>query len=104
MELHSKLSCGSIAYCILEGARVEVLMVGRVTIEKVDSPGIPGNTLFDNYKPQSSYTETYQCVETGIGTGQVFTLGKNIFETAKDAISALREFKQSILQKEEELA
>jgi len=101
MELNSKFSCGSIAYCILEGNRVEVLMVGRVTIETVDSPGIPGNTLFDNYKPQKSYTETYQCVETGIGSGNVYTLGKNIFETAEEAIAALHEFKQSVLQKKE---
>ena len=72
----------------------QLLTVGKIIVEHTDSPGIPGETWFDNFKPQNSYTEKYMCVESGIGTGSVWELGKNIF-------GSLDECRRAIKQKEE---
>jgi len=65
-----------------------------IRIEITDSPGRSGEELFDNFKPQKSYKEQYMCVETGIYSGYVYKLGKDVFATKQDA-------EKSIDQKEE---
>ena len=47
--------------------------IGLVRVEAIDSPGLPGEDLFDNYKPRVGRKEEYMLVETGIGTGSVYT-------------------------------
>lgn len=78
-----------------------LLTVGQVRVEVTNSSGINGGCVepdapsvaFDNYKPQSGREETYMMVETGIGCGQVFTLGKNVFETKPEAEAAISKAK-----------
>lgn len=61
------------------------LTVGKVQVTVTESPGRDGEEIFDNYKPQSSYEECYMCVETGIGSGSVYTLGVHAFATKEEA-------------------
>jgi hypothetical protein len=98
MKLESEFSCGDFAYCIVNGKRIETLTIGRVTVQFTNSPGIPG-TLFDNYKPQKFYKETYMCVETGVSSGSVYTLNENIFSSLEKAEFALKTFNQLVSQK-----
>ena len=58
-----------------------LVTVGKIIIEYTDSPGLEGEELFDNFKPKQGYVEKYMCVETGIDTGSVWELNKNIFQT-----------------------
>lgn len=60
---------------------VRQLTIGKVTVEITDSPGMDDEETFDNYKPQRGRKESYMCVETGIGSGTVYTLGEHIFTT-----------------------
>ena len=96
MELKTRFSNGEkiyIAQMQKTGKRVPFLgTVGMVRVEVVESPGRFGETLFDNYKPQSGYKEEYMLVETGIRSGSIFTLGENIFanlEECEEAIARL---------------
>jgi hypothetical protein len=69
----------------------EQITIGRVMAQLTDSPGIEGEELFDNYKPQSEYKEEYMAVETGIGSGNVYTLGEHIFSTEEECLVVTRE-------------
>ena len=89
MKLMSCFNIGQKVWAIRGGKEVQELTVGQVQVTYVDSPGRNGETMFDNYKPQQSYKEMYMCVETGIGSGSVFELGRNIFTTKELALAAL---------------
>jgi hypothetical protein len=58
--------------------------IGKIIIEHTDSTGRPEVSFGDNYKPQKEHLERYMCEETGIGSGTVYTLGKNIFTTEEE--------------------
>lgn len=92
MKLYSKFNCGDTVWCIQGGKNVVALTVGQVSVKVTDSPGIPGETTFDNYKPQTSREEQYMCVESGINGGAVYSLNKNIFATKNEAENALNIF------------
>lgn len=82
MKLVSNYDIGQKVWCIVnDGRAVKELTVGQVRMIYTDSPGREGETTFDNYMPQKSYQEQYMCIETGIGSGSVFELGRNIFST-----------------------
>ena len=66
------------------------LTVGKVIIEDTNSPGRSGEEIFDNYKAQRHYSEHYQCVETGIGTGSLYKYGDNIFKTKEECDKAVK--------------
>jgi hypothetical protein len=84
------------------GNVVEELTIGQVRKCVTKSAGIPGETLFDNYKEQEGEKEEYMCVETGIGSGAVYDGGR-IFRTKEEAenkrkeIAAAQENSQSVL-------
>jgi hypothetical protein len=65
------------------------ITVSLVRAEVVDSPGREGEELFDNYMPKKKYTEEYMAVETGIGSGLLYTLGENIFATREECEAAI---------------
>ena len=65
---------------------------GKVRVEITDSPGRPGEELFHNYMPQKDYKESYMVIECGIGSGSVFTLGKNIFSTKSECDVAINKY------------
>jgi len=89
----SKLSNGDKAFAITftcnRQPMLKELTIGRVTIEDTNSPGIPGEQVFDNYKPQLKYTECYMCIETGIGSGTVYEYGRHIFKSRKECADAI---------------
>jgi len=60
------------------------LTIGRVEVKIVDSQGLDGETTFDNYKAQQSREEKYMAIETGIGTGSVWSV-ENLFSTQEEA-------------------
>jgi len=64
---------------------LQKVTIGQVRVSVTDSPGRPGEELFDNYKAQKEFEESYMCVETGIGSGTVFYLGKSCFLTKEEA-------------------
>jgi hypothetical protein len=92
MKLASTFDIGQKVWAITgDGRKVEELTVGQIQITYVDSPGREGETMFNNYMPQQDYKEQYMCVETGISSGSVFTLGTNIFSTKELAWAKLAE-------------
>ena len=101
MQYNSKLSNSDKAFVIIfignNQPKIKELTVGKVIIEDTNSPGRPGEEIFDNYKPQMKYTERYMCVETGIGSGSVYDYGKNIFKTKEECEEAIRIFNQEVL-------
>lgn len=93
MELHSKFKPGDKIWCIGID-RPSCLTVGLVRVEITDSPGMEENMLFSNYQPQKDRTEKYMCVETGIGGGTIYTLGKHIFSTKEEAEEEIARIKE----------
>jgi hypothetical protein len=85
MQFNTEFSCGDKAW-VYRGDACR-LTIGQVQVTAVDSPG-DGDSMFDNYKPQSKYEEWYMCVETGIGSGSCYQLGKHIFRTKDECIAA----------------
>lgn len=93
MKYKSHLSNGKKAFAVIftcsKIPKIKELTIGKVIIEHTDSPGLPTNEIFDNYKPQHKYKEFYQCVETGIGTGSLYTYGESIFKTREECEQAV---------------
>ena len=105
MHITTAFSCGDKAWAF-NGARAEQLTVGQVRVSVTDSTGVNDGRVepncgiqFDNYKPQQSRVEEYMCIETGIGSGSVYTLGKHIFATQEECEAAHAE---SLAQVEQE--
>ena len=71
---------------LLDNGMVLRATVGKISISHTDSKGRPGETMFNNYMPQKEYRETYMCDETGVGSGSVWELGKNIFATEAELL------------------
>lgn len=64
---------------------VAEMTVGKITIEHTKSIGKPGS-MFDNYKPQESFEEKYMMEETGIGSGNIYSLNLHVFKTKAEAL------------------
>ena len=88
MHFESALNIGDTGWCTNGNGEIRPLTIGLVRIEKIDSPGT-GDSIFENYKPQCGYKEEYMCVETGVKSGNLYTLGRNIFKTAEEARKAV---------------
>jgi hypothetical protein len=58
--------------------------IGMIRVALVDSPGMPGETTADNYKPQKYREEQYMAIETGIGSGSVYSV-EDLFPTLEEA-------------------
>ena len=88
MKIETQFSCGDKGFVWGEGG-VRLLTVGQVRVTVTDTPGIEQDGIqFDNYKAASGHTEEYMCVETGIGSGSLYTLGVHIFKEESDCIAA----------------
>ena len=66
-----------------------LVTIGQVRVECTNSPGLPGEELFDNYKAQQGYEERYMCVETGVGSGTLWEPGLNLFDTEEECRAAI---------------
>jgi hypothetical protein len=95
MRFETKFNCGDKAWIFTD--RPEQLTIGQIRIEYTKSKGFRGGYVddemptiaFDNYKPKAEeYREVYMCVETGIGSGSLWELGKSIFATAEECVAA----------------
>lgn len=95
MNIETAFSPGDRAWCLVDH-KLELLTVGMVRVEVVDTPGINGGVtrpdypdlVFDNYKPATGRKEDYMMVETGIGAGWVYEMGKTVFATEHEAREA----------------
>jgi len=76
----TKLKLGGPAFGVSGGLdpTVKRLTVGQIRVTET----MPSARFF-NQDP--CYVEEYMCVETGVGSGPIWTYGKNIFATEKDA-------------------
>ena len=88
MKFESRFDIGDKVFVPINGMPTQVT-VGKIKIEHTDSKGRPGEDLFDNYKPQKKYKETYMCDETGVGSGSCWELGIAIFATAEECEQAI---------------
>lgn len=95
MNIETRFDNGDKVWVMAGKYGVNCFTVGLVRVEITDSPGLDGETTFDNYMPQKGRKEEYMCIETGIGSGTVYTLGKNIFTTENEALSALSEWQET---------
>jgi len=81
MKIETTFSCGDKAWVFSDSAP-ELRTIGQVRVIFTDSPGVEQEDIvFDNYAKQSGYEEEYMCIETGIGSGSVYTLNEHIFPT-----------------------
>lgn len=94
MKIETKFSNGDKVYGIQKAypndkwVVIGPMLIGQVRCQVTDSPGVDGEEMFDNYKPQNSRTEQYMCVETGIGSGTLhysFALFSSRDEAADNA-------------------
>lgn len=102
MRLESEYDIGQQVWCIRGKRPPELLTIGMVRVEITDSPGLNDGRVeagcdiqFDNYKAQSKREESYMMVETGVGSGNVYTPGRDMFSTITQAYDAAREIAES---------
>ena len=90
MKLETKFDIGDTVYVAYPDRVAFPLTIGQVRKCVTDSPGRKGEALFDNYKPQKKEEEEYMCVQTGIGSGNVYPL-ERVFATPEEAQYKLNE-------------
>ena len=85
----TKLSLGDEAFGITgyPGFRIERLMVGQIRVTETHPKAKSG------YR-DTCYQEQYMCFSTGVGSGQIWTYGENIFATELEAEQGLIKKKQ----------
>jgi len=89
MEMRSRFDIGDTVWFVkvtMDGAAnvLGPLTVGQIEIKVRDSKGREGEEMFDNYMPQKSRDEYYMCDETGVGSGQNYSVD-SLFATEEEA-------------------
>lgn len=76
----TKLKLGGEAFGVSGGLdpTIQRLTVGQIRVTET----LPGARFFSE---EPCYKEEYMCAETGVGSGTVWTYGKNIFATEAEA-------------------
>lgn len=76
----TKLKLGGEAFGVSGGLdpTIQRLTVGQIRVTET----LPGARFFTE---EPCYKEEYMCVETGVGSGNIWTYGKNIFATEAEA-------------------
>lgn len=97
MKIETKLNCGDKVWYFLEYHPAQIT-VGKIEYHLTDTPGLSdeadfiGNILSsDQGRRRFEIEERYMCIETGIGSGTIHTLGKSIFLTEQECIEANKE-------------
>ena len=98
MKIETTFNNGDRAWAS-NGGQPHRVTIGQVRVQITETPGINGgyvepeapNVCFSNFAPESERLEQYMAIETGIGSGSVYTLGVNIFETEAEAQAAILE-------------
>jgi len=88
MKIETRFSPGDLAWVFNGSTDAVQLTIGQVSVTVIDSPGTDGGAMFTNYQPQQSREERYMCVETGIGSGTVYTLDQTIFADEAQCLAA----------------
>lgn len=113
MELKTAFSCGDKGWVFdYASGGIHQLTVGQVQVTFTKSEGVNDGRVeancgiqFNNYKPKEAYEERYMCVETGVGSGSVYTLGESIFASEDECRAAnakrLREIAKEKREREE---
>lgn len=89
MRIDTKFAPGDKVWVLYDGLPREVT-VGQVRVVVTDSPGL-GETDWQNYRAQSGRLEEYMCVETGVGSGTVYTLGQSVFGTRDECVEVQKD-------------
>lgn len=101
MILETKYNIGDTVYVAYPDRATFPLIIGQVRKSVTDSPGRDGEKMFSNFLPQKKEIEEYMCVQTGIGSGNVYPL-ERVFSTPEEAQHKLNEiFKNSEITKDE---
>lgn len=76
----TKLKLGGTAFGVYGGLdpSIQRLTVGQIRVTET----LPGARFFSE---EPCYKEEYMCVETGVGSGTIWTYGKSIFATEAEA-------------------
>lgn len=76
----TKLKLGGKAFAVIGGLdpMVQRLTVGQIRVTET----LPGSRFCSD---EPCYKEEYMCAETGVGSGTIWTYGKNIFATEAEA-------------------
>lgn len=76
----TKLKLGGEAFGVSGGLdpTIQRLTVGQIRVIET----LPGARFFTE---EPCYKEEYMCVETGVGSGSIWTYGKNLFATEAEA-------------------
>ncbi len=76
----TKLKLGGKAFGVCGGLDpiIQPLTVGQLRVTET----LPGTRFFTE---EPCYKEEYMCVETGVGSGTIWTYGRNIFATYAEA-------------------
>ena len=78
MHIETKFNNGDVVYSIQKEYQTDgwnvigPLTIGKVSVSVTDSPGVDGEEVFSNFMPQKEHKETYMCIETGIGSGNIY--------------------------------
>ena len=85
----TKLKLGGQAFGVHGGLdpSIQTLTVGQIRVIET----LPTSRFYEH---EVCYKEEYMCVETGVGSGQVWEYGKNIFATEADAQVGVIEHQQ----------
>jgi hypothetical protein len=109
MKFETAFNCGDKAWTF-DGEGASQVTVGQVQVTYTHSKGLNGGRVdpdipvaFDNFKPKkATYEERYMCIETGIVSGSIYTLGQSIFRTREECEQANAErIEQNKRHKEE---
>jgi hypothetical protein len=86
----TKLKLGGEAFGVSGGLdpSIKRLTVGQIRVTET----LPGARFFTG---EPCYKEEYMCVETGVGSGTIWTYGKNIFATEIEAQTGVTAHQQA---------
>jgi hypothetical protein len=93
MKIETTFAPGDTVWCTGECGVPRQLTVGQIRVVLTDSPGcdLGDGIPWDNYKPRKEFVEELMCVETGVGSGSVFTVGKHAFKTEFECQSRIEQ-------------
>lgn len=97
MKIETVFSCGDKGFVVTGhfGSEIQELTVGQVRVEVTSSPGLDGMNQYTNYAACEGYKEQVMCIETGVGSGSVWTAGENIFKTREDAVEGQKKIRET---------
>jgi hypothetical protein len=93
----TKLRLGGEAFAVSGGLdpTIQPMTVGQIRVTET----LPGHRFFSE---EPVYKEEYMCIETGVGSGTIWTYGKNIFATWAEAQAGVIMHRQAVYKQRAE--